>query len=106
MTFGDFIVTPGIRYEDIELEQRRWSVTDPGRISGTTSVVRSEVDEVISGVGAVYGMAEAWTLLGGVHKGFNSPSPGSNAEAEESVNSEAGARYARQAGRRGLIALS
>jgi Fe(3+) dicitrate transport protein len=105
MSFGDFIVTPGIRYEDIELEQRRWSGTDPGRIAGTTSVVRSEVDEVISGVGAVYRMAEAWTLLGGVHKGFNSPSPGSNAEAEESVNYEAGARYAREAASAELIAF-
>ena len=105
MSFGNFIVTPGIRYEDIELEQRRWSGTDPGRIAGTTSVVRSEVDEVISGVGAVYRMAEAWTLLGGVHKGFNSPSPGSNAEAEESVNYEAGARYAREAASAELIAF-
>jgi Fe(3+) dicitrate transport protein len=105
MSFGKFIVTPGVRYESIDLEQRRWSGTDPARIAGTTSVVRSEVDEVISGIGAVYRMADAWTLLGGVHKGFNSPSPGSSAEAEESLNYEAGARYARAAASAELIAF-
>jgi Fe(3+) dicitrate transport protein len=105
ISFGRFIVTPGIRYESIDLEQRRWAGTDPGRVGATTSLVRSEVDEVISGVGAVYRMGEAWTLLGGAHKGFNSPSPGSNAEAEESMNYEAGARYSREAASAELIAF-
>jgi Fe(3+) dicitrate transport protein len=105
ISFGKFIVTPGIRYESIDFEQRRWAGTDPGRIAGTTSVVRSEVDEVIPGVGAVYRMAGAWTLLGGIHKGFNSPAPGGNAEAEESLNYEAGARYRAEAASAELIAF-
>jgi Fe(3+) dicitrate transport protein len=105
ISFGKFIVTPGIRYESIDLEQRRWAGTDPGRIGGTTSVARSEVDELISGVGAVYGIGDAWTLLGGVHKGFNPPGPGSNSEAEQSLNYEAGARYAREAASVELIAF-
>lgn len=105
ISFGKFIVTPGIRYESVDLEQRRWAGTDPGRIAATTSVVRSEVDEVISGVGTVYRMSDAWTLLGGVHKGFNPPAPGGNSEAEESLNYEAGARYAREAASAELIAF-
>jgi Fe(3+) dicitrate transport protein len=105
ISFGKFIVTPGIRYESVDLEQRRWASTDPGRTAGTTSVVRSEVDEVIPGVGAVYRMGAEWTLLAGVHKGFNSPGPGGNAEAEESLNYEAGARYAREAASAELIAF-
>ena len=102
---GDFIVTPGVRYERIDLEQRRWAATDPGRLAGTTSVARSEVDEVIAGVGAVYRMPGPWILLGGVHKGFNSPAPGSNSEAEVSLNYEAGARFAREAASAELIAF-
>ena len=105
ISFGKLIVTPGIRYESIDLEQRRWAGTDPGRIAGTTSVVRSEVDEVISGVGVVYRMGEPWTLVGGVHEGFNPPAPGSNSEAERSLNFEAGARYAREAASADLIAF-
>jgi Fe(3+) dicitrate transport protein len=103
--FGDFIVTPGIRYERIDLEQRRWAGTDPNRVGSPTSVVANDVDEVIPGVGAVYKMTGPWTLLGGVHKGFNSPAPGSNAEGEESVNYEVGARYAREAAGAELIAF-
>jgi Fe(3+) dicitrate transport protein len=105
ISFGKFMVTPGIRYESVDLEQRRWAGTDPGRIAATTSVVRSEVDEVISGVGTVYRMSDAWILLGGVHKGFNPPAPGGNSEAEESLNYEAGARYAREAASAELIAF-
>jgi Fe(3+) dicitrate transport protein len=105
ISFGKFIVTPGVRYERVDLEQRRWAGTDPGRTAGTTNVVQSDVDEVISGVGAVYRLAESWTLLGGVHKGFNSPGPGGNAEAEESLNYEAGARYSRDAASAELIAF-
>jgi Fe(3+) dicitrate transport protein len=105
ISFGKFIVTPGIRYESVDLEQRRWAGTDPGRSAGTTSVVRSEVDEVISGVGTVYRLSDAWTLLGGMHKGFNPPAPGGTSEAEESLNYEAGARYARAAASAEFIAF-
>jgi Fe(3+) dicitrate transport protein len=105
ISFGKFIVTPGVRYERVDLQQHRWAGTDPGRTGGTTSVVQSDVDEVIAGVGTVYRMTDDWTLLAGVHKGFNSPAPGSNAEAEKSLNYEAGARYAREAASAELIAF-
>ncbi len=103
IAFGDFILTPGVRYERVDLVQRRWAGSDPARAAGPTAVVRTEVDEIIPGVGAVYRLGESWTLLGGVHKGFNSPSPGSTAEAEQSTNYEAGARFSRGNGRAELI---
>ncbi|HUF71283.1 MAG TPA: TonB-dependent receptor [Gammaproteobacteria bacterium] len=103
--FGRFIVTPGVRYEGIDLEQRRWAGSNPGRVAGPTSLVRSEVDELIAGVGASYRMAERWTLLGGIHQGFNPPGPGGNAESEESLNYEMGARYVHQSAGAELIAF-
>jgi Fe(3+) dicitrate transport protein len=102
---GDWILTPGIRYERIDLEQRRWAGSDPRRVGAATAVSRTEVDEVISGIGAVYQIDERWTLLGGVHKGFNSPGPGSDAGSEESINYEAGVRFAAGAASADVVAF-
>jgi Fe(3+) dicitrate transport protein len=105
ISFGNFIVTPGVRYESVDLEQRRWAGTDPARVAGITRVVASEFDEIISGIGTVYQLSDSWTLLAGVHKGFNSPAPGSNAAAEQSMNYEFGARFGAQAASAELIAF-
>lgn len=105
ISFGKFIVTPGLRYESIDLEQRRWDRADPGRSGPLTRLVTSEVDEFISGIGAVYQISDNWTLLAGVHQGFNSPGPGSNADAEESTNYEFGVRFGSAAGGGELIAF-
>jgi Fe(3+) dicitrate transport protein len=105
LSFGKFVVTPGIRYESVDLEQRRWAGSDPDRVAPMTGVIRTDVDEVISGVGSVYRLTDTWTLLGGVHKGFNAPAPGAVAEAEESLNYEAGARYSRDGARAEVIAF-
>jgi Fe(3+) dicitrate transport protein len=105
ISFGRFIVTPGIRYERIDLEQRRWAGTDPDRIGGLTRQALSDVEEFISGVGAVYSVTEDWTLLAGVHQGFNPPSPGSGATAEQSTNYEFGARFGRGPAGAELIAF-
>ena len=95
--FGDWIVTPGVRYEHIELEQRSFATSDPDRSDGPTSVARSSVSEVIPGIGAVYQLTGDWSLLASMHKGFNPPAPGSDGDAEESINYEAGVRYYDQA---------
>jgi Fe(3+) dicitrate transport protein len=105
ISFGKFIITPGIRYESIDLEQRRWDRADPSRSGALTRLVTSEVDEVISGVGAVYQISDTWTLLAGAHQGFNSPGPGSSADAEESTNYELGARFGNNTGGGELIAF-
>ena len=95
--FGDWIVTPGVRYEHIELVERSFATSDPDRSDGPTSVARSSVSEVIPGIGAVYQLTGDWSLLASMHKGFNPPAPGSDGDAEESINYEAGVRYYDQA---------
>ncbi|HSN70933.1 MAG TPA: TonB-dependent receptor [Steroidobacteraceae bacterium] len=92
--FGDWIVTPGVRYERIELERLDYSTSDPDRSDGPTRVRRSTVDQVMPGIGAVYQLNGGWSMLASAHKGFNPPAPGSTSDAEESVNYEAGVRYA------------
>lgn len=91
--FGAWTVTPGLRYEDIDLVRRDFAGDDPDRSDGPTRVRRSGVQEWIPGIGVLYALNPEVTLLGSIHKGFNPPGPGADADPEESVNFEAGVRY-------------
>jgi Fe(3+) dicitrate transport protein len=53
------------------------------------------VDVVLPGIGGTWDLNDDFRLIGGVHRGFVNPSPGSNADAEESWNYEAGVRFKR-----------
>lgn len=93
ITWDRWTFTPGLRFEDIELTREDFSTADPDRSEGPTRVRRNDEQVVMPGLGATYELTPEWRLLAGVHKGFNPPGPGSNADAEESINYEFGARY-------------
>jgi len=95
--FGDFILTPGVRHERIDLERVDYALTDPTRGNGPIRVINDRVSETIPGVGLTWQLASDWALFASVHKGFNPPAPGTTAKSEESVNTEIGARFARGA---------
>ena len=59
----------------------------------SNQVRTNSVSVVIPGVGALYELNDNWRILGGVHKGFNPPAPGSSANEEQSVNIEFGTRF-------------
>lgn len=90
---GRWIFTPGVRFEDIDLVRNDYSTADPDRLLGPTRVRESSISAVIPGIGALFRLNDSWRLLGGVHKGFNPPAPGSSAEEESSLNFELGARF-------------
>jgi Fe(3+) dicitrate transport protein len=90
---GRWILTPGVRYEDIDMRRLDYSTADPTRAAGATRVRENSTSVVIPGFGALYRLNENWRVLAGVHKGFNPPAPGSSAKEESSTNLEFGARY-------------
>ncbi len=90
---GRWILTPGLRFEDIDTERLDFATDDPSRQAGPTRVRKSSASVLIPGMGALYRVNDRWRLLAGVHKGYNPPAPGSSAEEEESLNVELGARY-------------
>jgi Fe(3+) dicitrate transport protein len=94
---GDWIFTPGVRFEDIELTRYDFSTSDPTRALGPTRIRSSSVQVFIPGAGALYRLNDEWRLLAGIHKGFNPPAPGSTADEESSINFEAGVRYQKEA---------
>ncbi len=93
MTFGDFIVTAGVRYENVNLARDDWGKTDPRRTENP-SERNNEVNAFLPSVGATYQANDNWVLLAGVQKAFAPPSPGNNnADNEEGWNYEFGGRF-------------
>lgn len=96
ITWDGFTLSPGVRYETIELSQTNYGTADPDR-NGDPAVARNRVDVLLPGIGGTYAIGDAVTVVAGVHRGFVNPAPGSTADAEESWNYEAGLRYAKGA---------
>jgi Fe(3+) dicitrate transport protein len=96
ITFGRWSVSPGLRYESIDLDQATFARTDPGRID-TATIAATGVNAVIPGFGLSYAARPGVSLFGGVHKGFAPPGPGATegTRVEESVNYEVGTRARR-----------
>ena len=94
ISWGRLTLTPGVRYENIDLVRTDYSTSDPDRSEGPTRVRENHVEVVIPGVGARYEFNENISFVGGVFRGFGPPGPGSNefTDAEESVNYELGLR--------------
>ncbi len=90
---GNWIFTPGVRFEDIDMERLDFSTADPSRMLGPTRVRSNSVSVLIPGVGVLYEVNDSWRVLGGIHKGFNPPGPGSSASEEDSTNIEFGSRF-------------
>ncbi|MEX0824168.1 MAG: TonB-dependent receptor, partial [Woeseia sp.] len=91
--YGNWILTPGARFEDIDLTRSDFASDDPTRSQGPTGVRENSVSVLIPGMGALYRINDNWRVLAGIHKGFNPPGPGSTAKEENSLNLEFGARY-------------
>jgi Fe(3+) dicitrate transport protein len=97
---GKFSLTPGVRFESINLERRNILTGARGK---------DEVTEVIPALSAAYAYSEALTVFAGVHEGFAPPrvedlitnAGGSvDLDAEQSVNIEAGLRTSLRGGLR------
>jgi len=93
ISVGDWVLSPGFRYETIDLVREDYSTDNTDRSIGPTRVRENSVDVFIPGMGALYHLGENWRLLAGVHRGFNPPGPGSTADEEESWNYEFGVRW-------------
>jgi Fe(3+) dicitrate transport protein len=79
--FGNWVVSPGVRYEDYKIE----------REGSDTKVTDQEV--TLFGLGTTYKLNEQVLLFAGIHEG-HSPAPNDGeSDPEEALNSEFGVRY-------------
>lgn len=89
---GALTVTPGVRYETIDLTRTNYALAGGPR-GAPLSVVESSVDVWIPGVGLTYDLSPSLRLVAGAHRGFSNPGPGSSVDPETSWNYEAGVRH-------------
>lgn len=91
---GPVTLTPGLRYETIDLKRIDWAGSDPERTT-PTATIKSSVDVWIPGLAAAWEFSPGMRLIAGAHRGFASPAPGSTADAETSWNYETGFKLGR-----------
>ena len=87
---GNWVLTPGLRFESIDLERTEWS--NAGRTTEDSNRSNS-ITAVLPGFGALYSVNDSLSVLAGVYKGLGAPTNESGIEEEEAVNYELGLRY-------------
>lgn len=102
ISFGDWVFTPGLRYEDISQSRIRYETrtdrtADPSSRAGDNVRDTRENDTQvwIPGLGALYRVNEQASIFAGIHKGFSAPSNAPDVDEEESINYELGLRFER-----------
>lgn len=92
ITAGPWMITAGVRYEDVRSQQKRWST--PDRNMAASSVRENNYTEFLPALSASYAVNDALTILGGVHRGFAAAPVSSRdgTDPEESTVYEAGFR--------------
>ena len=101
ISWGPWILTPGLRYEDIDQQRTRWE-TRAGRTNDPASRAqdnlrssrRNKTKVWLPGLGIIYNAGEQLSFFGGLHKGFTAPSNAPGVDEEKALNYEAGVRYA------------
>ncbi|NER16047.1 TonB-dependent receptor family protein [Spongiivirga citrea] len=91
--YKDLTLTPGIRYENIELQREDFGKNDVSRSGTDLSTRENKVDIFIPGIGINYNVNNSVSVFGGAHKGFSPPGSKDGEEAEESINYELGSRF-------------
>lgn len=93
--WGQWWMTPGFRYETLELEERDYR---PLATGGAAVYGEESLDMLGGGVAVGYNVTDEWQVFGGVNFGFSPPSPGAaindGLEEETSIGYELGTRYA------------
>jgi Fe(3+) dicitrate transport protein len=90
-------VIPGIRYENITLNEKDYGKNDTQRTGIALKESSNKVGVFIPGIGVDYQFSKYLGAFTGVHKGFSPPGPKDETLPEKSVNYELGVRYTKNA---------
>ena len=87
---GDWTLSPGLRYEDIEQKRTRFA---DGELRTFRDSRQNDTQVFLPGLGILYQVNDSLSVLGGAHKGFTAPSNSPNVDEETAINYELGFRY-------------
>ena len=90
-------LTPGLRYENIELSRIRYKTDSDDPSSREPENFRDSRENAfdiwLPGLGSLYQLNSRTTLVAGVHRGFATPTNKPGVDPEESINYELGFRH-------------
>lgn len=95
LSVNRWMVTPGIRYENIRIDRKDYGKADPDRSGADPSTRENSVDVWIPGLGVNYRLTSDTGVLAGVHKGFSPPGSKAGTKPEDSIGYELGLRHRR-----------
>ena len=97
LTVNQFTFTPGLRYEDIKLNSLNYGTNDVNRAGTTLAQANNNINVWIPGMGILYKINDDYNLFTSVHKGFSPPGVKAGEDAENSLNTELGFRFNKNA---------
>jgi Fe(3+) dicitrate transport protein len=87
---GNWTVSPGLRYEDIEQKRTRYR---DGEARSFRDSRENNTQVLLPGLGILYQVNGELSLIAGAHKGFSAPSNSPGVNEETAINYELGFRY-------------
>lgn len=93
LKFNKLTLTPGLRYENVELTRENFGTSDVNREGTDLSVTGNSFDQFIPGIGANYKFNNNISAFAGLHKGFAPAGFVEDQDPEESLNFELGTRF-------------
>ena len=97
LSFDKFTLSPGIRYENIDLKSLDYGKSDVNRTGTNQIISNNNVGVWIPGIGILYDINQFYNVFASVHKGFSPPGAKSGEDAENSINTEIGFRMHKNA---------
>lgn len=94
LKYNNLTVTPGIRFETIDLLNNNYGTNDVNRTGSNLTTNDNHVKVWLPGIGVNYKFNNFTTVFGGVHKGFAPPTNTPDTNPENSTNYEIGTRFA------------
>jgi Fe(3+) dicitrate transport protein len=95
--YGKFTFSPGIRYENINIESIDYGSNDISRAGTNVAKANNRSDVWIPGMGILYKINEDYNVFTSVHKGFSPAGAKVGEDAENSINTELGFRFNKNA---------
>jgi Fe(3+) dicitrate transport protein len=92
LKWNKFSLNPGIRLESMTLKREDYGKEDPNRTGINLSSRENKETVIIPGISFSYQAIKAFSLFGGMHKGFSPPSTQEGASPESSINYELGSK--------------